>query len=493
MKTKIFAKKWMITLVLALAFAILLTFLIVAGCPSRGDGEEKQNHYEIEAIYDGNKTLTGKMTLNFVNDSEAKIDKMYFHLYPQAYREGARFPAVNHAETTSAYPSGINYGGVEIGSVVAGKESKYEIEGQDEDILRVDFLDGIDLGESVSVSVEFTVTIPEVRHRLGKSGDTVNLGGWYPVLCAYDEYGWETSPYYNSGDPFVSEVASYDVTLTIPKGYDAVVSGSKEVSAVEGGLVVKSKIENARDFAVVIGKFRSVRANIDGIEVSYYGDEGDDLNAWLKVATDSLRTFNATFGKYPYPQYSVVKTAFLHGGMEYPALSMVSDALNKDMFTEAIIHETAHQWWYAVVGSDQINHAWQDEGLTEYSTTLFYEKNPTYGVTRGARLADAASAYLTYMESALPSDYRMDKRLTEFNGQIDYTFLTYVKGELMFDSVRSCMGDEKFFTALKNYYQNNRFKIASPAHLICEMEKAGLAQAEQYIGVWLSGKDIVCR
>jgi aminopeptidase N len=66
--------------------------------------------------------------------------------------------------------------------------------------------------------------------------------------------------------------------------------------------------------------------------------------------------------------------------MEYPALVMISDNIGEHIsYEEVIVHEVAHQWWYSLVGNDQINYGFLDEGLTEYSTILFFENNPEYG------------------------------------------------------------------------------------------------------------------
>ena len=472
---------------------LIVAFLPNVACSCGGNEADSLTSYKIEATYDGDRTVTAKMTVDYVNDGDGIVDELYFHLYPQAYREGARFCAVPESERATAYPNGISYGGIEITALSSSVQSEYEIEGQDEDILALDFDGEIEPDQRVSIEIAFTLTLPEVRHRLGKMGDVVNLGNWYPVLCADVDGKADTSPYYDKGDPFVSDIANYEVKLIVPGGYNAVTSGMESVREVENNVVIESKAEKMRDFAVVIGKFDSLSADVNGVRVSYYYTGDANAENSLKCAVDAIKTFSKTFGEYPYGDYDVVQTAFLHGGMEYPGLSMISDALKGDMYSEAIVHETAHQWWYAVVGSDQINHAWLDEGLTEYSTTLFYELNDSYGVSKSARLSDATSAYLVYLDTTASKNYAMDRRVSDFETQLDYTFLTYVKGELMFDSVRTCVGDEKFFTALKSYYKNNKFKIATPAHLIAELEKAGGVGMESFINVWLSGKDVVCK
>ena len=97
----------------------------------------------------------------------------------------------------------------------------------------------------------------------------------------------------------------------------------------------------------------------------------------LKAGIDSIKTFNNLFGEYPYDTYSVIASDFYIGGMEYPTLVMIDQSLynEKDKFLleYVIAHETAHQWWYSVIGNDEISEPWLDEALTEYSTILYFE------------------------------------------------------------------------------------------------------------------------
>jgi aminopeptidase N len=156
------------------------------------------------------------------------------------------------------------------------------------------------------------------------------------------------------------------------------------------------------------------------------------------------------------------------------------------MSKEAVIHETAHQWWYGIVGNDQVNHAWMDEGLAEYSTTLFYEFNPSYNVTYKQRMADATSAYLVYLDVS-SYDGVMDRSVAEFSS-FDYTYTTYLKGALMFDTVRKSVGDKAFFTALKSYRNTYEFSCASPQQMIDAIERSSARQVRGVFESFLYGK-----
>ena len=123
--------------------------------------------------------------------------------------------------------------------------------------------------------------------------------------------------------------------------------------------------DGVRDFALCTSAdYTCTEGTAGDVTVRFYGT-APQAESGLSVACDAVETFSELYGEYPYDTLSVVMTPFIEGGMEYPSLVMISDSLGADMTKEAIIHETAHQWWYAAVGSDQINEPWLDEGLTE--------------------------------------------------------------------------------------------------------------------------------
>ena len=182
--------------------------------------------------------------------------------------------------------------------------------------------------------------------------------------------------------------------------------------------------------------------------------------------------------------------------MEYPCLSMISDALAQDKTEQAraIAHETAHQWWYSAVGSDQIENAWQDEGLAEYSAITFFENYEKYGVTRENAVMEALKEYRSYYDvygSVLGrTDTKMTRHLKDFLSDYEYKCLAYDKAVVMFDTLRKSVGDDKFFDGLKKYYKENKGKIATPESLIGAFERTGL-DVNGFFDSFLSGKAIL--
>ncbi len=429
--------------------------------------------YQITAEYfPESRTLSAEMRVTVPNVTETAFGELKFELWGNAYREGAKYKPVSALYASAAYYNGESYGRMNISAVEGA--AGFEIGGEDENILCVKLNEELYPDESVTLTVKFDVLLAEVNHRLGVGEHNVNLANFYPILCAYND-GFLEYVYTENGDPFVSECADYTVTLTLPEEYTAFCSGKSERAEENGKAIYSVTAENMRDLAFVFGSdFQTVSSEVSvgGKNVTavyaYFSDETPETT--LSAATDSLKYYSETFGDYAYPQYTVVQTDFPYGGMEYPALSMISPSLAKDDVPLVAAHETAHQWWYAMVGSNQFEAAWQDEGLAEFSTALFLENFPQYGETYEEFVHRCENGYRAFfsVKSQLEgkADTSMTRPLTSFSGAYEYRNIAYDKGVILFDRVRSVIGEKKLLANLQSYFRSYEGEIASPDDLI---------------------------
>lgn len=482
-------KKWF---VFAAAACMGLSALPLSACHATA---AERSTYDISVSYNAEESLLkGVMAYTFLNDTENEIADLKFNLYGNAYRQGATYRPVSEAYASKAYYDGDSYGSMTVSNVenCAG----WTISGEDENILCVNLPAPVYPDDRITVTVTYELQLAKVNHRTGVTENTVNLGNFYPQLCAYTSQGFMEAPYYSCGDPFVSECADYNVSCDLPAGYVAATSGSAGDSATVGERVKCSYTQkNARDFAMVLSdKFQVVTCAATGATVSYYYYDDNSPQVSLSAAAESLKYFAQTFGEYVYPTLSVVQTGFCYGGMEYPALTMISDELDSDGRIYTTVHENAHQWWYAMVGSDQVNCAWQDESLAEYSSLLFFENNPTYAFTRTGMVGAATKSYRAffsvYNQIFGEADTRMQRGLSEFISEYEYANVCYNKGLILFDTLRTSIGDEKFFAGIRDYYQTNLYKIASPEDLYACFIKSG-TDLEGFFDAFVNGKIVI--
>lgn len=454
---------------------MLVGGLTFAGCAP----DASLSKYTIAAEYDPEaETLTAQMQFDYYNATDNEISVLPFNLFPNAFREGAAYEPVSSVYHSVAYYDGESYGSITVNSV-SGCE-RWEIGGEDENVLFVYLAASVFPEERASVVIDFSVSFAHVRHRTGVTEHVVNMGNFYPVLCAYDDtMGFYECVYYSDGDPFYSECADYDVSLTVPAGYIAAASAEGKTAQKDGKVTYRYALSSARDFAIAVSDgFEVVSRQVNGVTVSYYYyDDGEAQNT-LETACEAMAYFAETFGDYAYASYALVQTGFCYGGMEYPGMVLLSDGLERENYLYTVVHETAHQWWYAMVGNNQQEYAWMDEGLAEYSTVLFYEAHPSYGKTREelvhAALTSYKAYYSIYSQIFGESDTSMSRNLGTFISEYEYVNLTYNKGVLLFDTLREGIGENKFFSGLKNYFSSYRFAVAKPEDMVACFRKTGV-------------------
>ncbi|MGN1060818.1 MAG: hypothetical protein ACI4QN_03710, partial [Candidatus Coproplasma sp.] len=248
--------------------AITVAALPLSAC---NNGEKQQtDKYAIYAAYsEEEESLSGTCEFTYYNRTDNEIDSLCFNLWGNAYREGAKYKPVASGDS-KAYYSGVNYGGESIDKVEGC--ASWEVGGEDENILSVKLNEPLYPEQNTTVTISYTLDLAKINHRTGVTKESVNLGNFYPVLCAYSREGFIQTPYYSTGDPFVSDCANYDVTLTLPRGYTAATSG-KEVERKEedNGTTVRYTLENARDFAAVLSSgFKTATQNVNGCAVTVY-------------------------------------------------------------------------------------------------------------------------------------------------------------------------------------------------------------------------------
>lgn len=480
---------------------VIISVIIFSSCSGNEIDKVSKDlsTYTIEAVFDEqNMEIYANQNLQYINNEELPLSELCFHLYPNAYREGASISPINQQSITKAYPNGISYGSIDIiKAELKGEQCSFTIGGEDMNILTIALKEQLYPGDKITVDLEYNINLPNTLHRFGYNVNTVNLGNWYPVLCVYENGSYQTTPYYSNGDPFYTDCANYIVNITMPDTYKGAFTGNIiNVSSQEGTSTYQCQAKVVRDFAAVLSKnFQVLTAEVEDVAISYYYYDDEESAASLEIAKESILTYNSLFGKYPYTTLSVVETGFMHGGMEYPTLVYISDAIIGDSYKETIVHEIAHQWWYAVIGSDQVNNAWLDEGLTEYSTVLFYENNPKYNISREQMIIATQNSYKLFVDIfqqiSGTADTSMNRAVNKYNSESEYVYMTYVKGELMFDAVRTSIGKEKFYKGLKRYYEDNKYMNASPASLITALERGSETKLEGFMNSWIEGNVII--
>lgn len=496
-----------------IAINILIGLMLISvfgGCSSGEQPEEEVLPVQIEAQPDTNrytinvqlnpedKTLTAEQQVIYKNNDNIELTELYFHVYPNAFKKKETAPFL-FDDFDRAYSNGFQPGYAEVTTVeLFNKETRtalnFNLQGEGDTILRVELPSVLKPNDSITLEMKYKILIPPAGERFGYGAGNFNLGNWYPVAAVYDNTGWNLDKYYAVGDPFYSDISNYIVNITLPKEYTVAASGSLSEEKAEGdNKTWKFEAQNMRDFAFIANnKFRIAEDNADGINIKSYYYEGHEEKgrAALEYGKRSIEVFNRKFGKYPYPSYSVVETEF-PSGMEYPGLVYINQAYYQAddveenlMFTT--VHETAHQWWYGVVGNDQIDEAWLDEGFATYSEVVYVESE--FGKIQGERYIEYIEEDAEQAVSSRIFDGVILKPLSEYNNWQDYGPAVYNGGAVLLNELRKQVGDEVFFNILKTYYRDYGFKNATTEDFLNVCEKIGNEEFDSFFDRHLTMK-----
>jgi hypothetical protein len=437
-------------------------------------------------------TLSAKQTVGYRNSSDGEISEVKLNLYPNAFREGAKIKPYFEAGVDAAYPDGINYGGIDIKSASSnGAPCEFSIGGDDKNILSIKMPEPIKRGASRSFDIEYTVKIPKTNMRFGYYDGIINLTNFFPTVCVLKDGQFAECAYLPTGDPFFSQAADFDVTLTTDRAYLAAHSGDLKSEKQEGGgRTFGYKAKNIRDFALCLSESFAVEtAKAGGVEIKYYYLKGG-TNSGEKagLSARAIKFFSEYFFEYPYKTYCLVETFITAGGMEYPNLVFINKDMSESDKETVIVHETAHQWWYGIVGSDNLSAAWMDEGLTEFSTELFFEKND-----RRLKAAEyyrgnyaAAKRFDQIVGEINPGNITMEKHLSEFVSEYEYVVCVYSRGHLLFKDLFKTVTEQNFKKAVKYYVKKNKYKIASADGLTAAFNKYYKGDVRGIFSAWIN-------
>ncbi len=460
------------------------------------------NEYDLDVSVDcENKNLNIKQSTKYINSTDGvMLTSVYFHIFSRAFCEGVVNKPVSSLNEEKAYPNGVSYGKFELESLmIGGEEVSPRYLNADKDILVVDLKSPLMPQKSVDINFVYNIKLPNINHRFGFGENTINLGNFYLIACVYDNNeGFFSNSYHYNGDPFYSDIANYKAKVTYDKNF---------VLASTGDVLSESDVENkkqteisakaVRDFALILSdKFNVISKDVEGTRINYFYYNDTNPESSLKTCIDAINTFSSLYSAYPYKQLSVCESNFVYGGMEYPNLVFISDNLeNYEDYTYTIVHEIAHQWWYNMVGNNEYKYGFLDEGLTEYSTYLFFDENPSYGLNLKEMIKNTTNSYLlfidVYKEVFTKVDTSMLKSLNEFTTEPEYIYSAYVKSVLMFDNLRDIVGKTNFIKSLKLYFKLNCGKNAVPSDLIYAFNKTCKQNLESYFNSWFNGSVVI--
>jgi aminopeptidase N len=360
--------------------------------------------------------------------------------------------------------------------------------------MKIDLPTPLPPGEAIVLELEYTAQVPvsdveQGYNQFGLHDSILALPNFYPQIPVYDDQGWHITPGPGYGDAVFSDTALYRVNLTAPSDQVVATSGVCDRAGHETTTVYHCVSGPMRDFMIAMSSDYQVKSDIvEGAKISSYFVKGDEEAGahGLDVASEALKSYTRRFGSYPFTELDLIETPTTAGGIEYPGLIAVAAGLYKkpDSQEGATAHEVAHQWWYSLVGDDQVSDPWLDEALTEFSTCLYYRD--VYGPEglSGCVAQDLQARYKRV--KGTEQDKRSDLPVADYSLR-EYGAIVYGKAALFFNAIYDEIGDEKFNQFLQEYYDTYRYGVAYPKDLFAIAAKyVGQAKLDELLKEWIA-------
>lgn len=270
-----------------------------------------------------------------------------------------------------------------------------------------------------------------------RTGDVLTAYRWIPWLS-------RTTPFDRPsvGDPFVT-ASSPLVRVRVAIEQDLVYATSGvEVEREGTGRLFEAR--NVRDFNLTASPaYRTASRSVRGttINLRYRTLDPDKV---LDIVARAFDAFSDKIGRYPYPTLEVAEIG-PWAPLESPALFWMPDNASPRLAPWLLVHETAHQWFYAVVGNDQAREPFADEALTDFLARDHIDR---------------------FVPSRCPPG-KLDATIYDL-GEC-YPWVVYVQGVAYLRERREAMGSANFWRAAADYYAANRFGLAGTRELLAAL------------------------
>jgi hypothetical protein len=489
---------------------------------------QQEVNYKISVkLDDKNHFLSGFEEFEYINNSPNTLDKIYVHLWANAYKNGKTALAkqlYENGETDLKFGADSIKGFIDSLNFKSNNETlKWELDKEHIDIALIYLPQPLKSGEKITISTPFRVKLPSGSiSRLGHIGQSYQITQWYPKPAVYDKNGWNQMPYLNQGE-FYSEYGSYDVSITLPKNYIVGATGdlqneeeltflNKIAKETENNIdSYPEKGNKQMEFPASDKELKTIRYTQSKVhDFAWFADKrylvlkGEvalphskrKVTSWamftpqnaklwkkgIEYINDGTYYYSLWNGDYPYNQVTAVDgTISAGGGMEYPNVTVIGSVNTAQSLETVIVHEVGHNWFYGILGSNERVHGWMDEGINTLNEVRYMQtKYPNNSITTdqiAGRMIHmdnldykAQGEYLYKILAHFGGDQPIETHSAEFTST-NYGLIMYQKTGLVFYYLKDYLGDSLFNTCFQAYFEDWKFKHPQPEDMQKTLER----------------------
>lgn len=451
---------------------------------------------------------TGKQQLVYTNNSPDVLDKVFFHLYNNAFQPNSEMDIRSRTiedpdrrvrdRILNLKPNEIGY--TNVSSLKQnGIPLTYKVQGT---ILEVVLNQPMNPNTETIFELEFEAQVPLQIRRSGRNnreGIALSMAQWYPKMAEYDEEGWHADPYI--GREFYGVWGDFDVTILIDKKYTIGGTGYlQNPQEIGHGYQDKSKplnlpkgdklkwhfyAPNVHDFtwAADPNYVHDIKKTANGTTLHFlYKNNPEIRNNWKKLQEYSVKAmdyFDKTIGEYPYQQYSIIQGG--DGGMEYGMCTLINGNGSLDGLVGVTIHEMAHAWFQFALANNEIKYSWMDEGFASYVEIL-----ASHQVYKSINNFIFDREYEMYFQLvAAGKEESLATHADHFNLNAAFTVGSYYKGLIFVSQLEYILGKDNLKKILQVYYDQWKFKHPNPNDFKRIAEKVSGIQLGWYLQEWI--------
>ena len=478
--------------------------------------------YQMKVALDpAKKQVAGTERLTWRNPSTTDtVGELQFHLYLNAFKNTkSTFVKESGGQLRGDRMAENAWGWIDVTSMktAAGIELKPALRfiqpddgnADDQTVVAVTLPEAVPPGQSITLDIAFTSQLPQVFARTGFKDDFFLVGQWFPKIGVYEPAGmrgrqaggWNCHQFHASSE-FYADFGTYRVEITAPSAYVVGATGVRTHEHTNGNGTTTYTYEQADvhdfvwtadpDYVVVKATFSATtdvtpaeyqriasllgrsldEVTLSDVEITVLlqPDHRPQAQRHVDAAKAGLKWFGLWYGRYPYTTLTVVDPApgaGGAGGMEYPTFITAGTAwmfnawpFDRIRAVEAVtIHEFGHQFWYALVGNNEFEEAWLDEGFNTYSTTKVMET--VYGRDRsmveflGITLGEDDTNRLSNGPNAKFN--RILSKAWEYTPSGEYGFYSYTKPGLVLGTLERYLGQQTMARIMRTWHERWRF------------------------------------
>ena len=461
---------------------------------------QQRVEYNIKIDFDHkNHQFIGEQNLKYFNNSKDTINKVYFHLYFNAFQPGSMMDVRSRSlpdpdrrvmdRISKLNKNEIGFHEIKI-IEQDGKSLKHHIQGT---VLEVDLAYPIMPNDSTEFYLEYFSQVPLQIRRSGrnnKEGIDYSMAQWFPKIAEYDKNGWHANPYI--AREFYAPWGDFDVSISINKDYVVAATGILDSKKKDKNKNIWNfKAKNVHDFVWAADPdyvHDILKVDSENLELHFYYQKTNEemVNNWKRLqddTADAFRYINKKFGKYPYTKYSVIQGG--DGGMEYPMATLITGERSYPSLLSVTIHELIHSWYQMLLGTNESYLAWMDEGFTSFAQNITFnsEFSKIYNLNSINPLKRSYDRYYSFIKSGLEEP--LSTHSDHFSTNQAYGVGSYTKGAIFLMQLGYIIGEDKLFKGLRRYYNKWKFKHPNEYDFLRIMEKESGIELDWYIDYWV--------